>query len=438
MSDTLIAKNDSGSEQSFLGTVLQDGEQQTISDIYSPYEIQSAEDLNALILSGDITINDGTSDLSPSDAVTATQIPVVSQAIAEAGTSEQVYSWNPLRVRQAAQAVAGSTDPLPVAVLRSNDDTQTFTRGLPLMAPWNLQKAGHLDTGFTHSTTTNNTRLIVDEASAYSFGGRIRVFNGSSQRTQPTVKIFLNGVEQNWSLASGYIRNSGSSSDFWTLDFTYEPQKLNANDYVEVELSHELANPLTFTSTFIGSESSLWGIKLQGSKGDKGDTGTGSNIIVKKDGVTIGTVTDTIDILGAVPVVDEGGNVTSIEIGNWAHTSGIYQIPDAQISRTTIIGGGAVDIDDYDPGNFNLHFIDPGSNDRDFTGIVAPSAGVNRIVMIINTGTNQLKFKHEDSASTASNRLALADDSDFDLGPNGSVQFIYDHVKDRYVTYTYY
>lgn len=438
MSNTLIAKNDSGSKQSFMATVLEDGEQQAISDIYSPYEIQSAEDLNALILSGDITINNGTSDLTPSEALTATQIPTVTQAIAESGTSEQVYAWSPERVRQAAEAVSGSEDPLPVAVLKSNDDSQTFTRGLPLMVPWNLQKAGHLDAGFSHSTSTNNTRLIVDDASTYQFGGRIRVFNGSSQRTQPTIKIFLNGVEQNWSLASGYIRNSGSSSDFWTLGFTYEPQKLNSNDYVEIELSHELANQLTFTSTFIGSESSLWGIKLQGSKGEKGDTGAGSNIILKKNGVTIGTVTDVLDIIGAVPVVDEGGNITSLEIGNYAYSTGITQIPTSQIFRTTIAGGGAVDIDNYDPGNFNLHFIDPGSNDRDFTGIDAPPAGINRIIMIINTGTNTLKFKDEDGASTAANRLALADNADFDLGPNGSVQFIYDHIKSRYITFTYY
>ena len=91
MSSTIIAKNDSGSTQSFLATVLQNGESQQISDFYSPDEIDKAEDLNALILSGDIVINDGTGDLSITDAVAATQVPIVSQAVAEAGTSNQAF-----------------------------------------------------------------------------------------------------------------------------------------------------------------------------------------------------------------------------------------------------------------------------------------------------------------------------------------------------------
>jgi len=202
---------------------------------------------------------------------------------------------------------------------------------------------------------------------------------------------------------------------------------------------HLYANPTTFDSTFIGTESYLWGIKLQGATGEKGDTGSGSNIVVKKDGVTIGTLTDTIDILGGVPVVDEGGNVTSIEIGNYAHATGITQMPSGQITNYTESGGGSVDLDNYNLGTSNVHFIDPGAHDRDFTGMVAPPAGVNRIVAIINSGTNKkLKFKDNDSASTAANRILLADGSDFDLNKGASVQYIYNHSVNRWTTYSYY
>ena len=330
-----------------------------------------------------------------------------------------------------------TSEALPVVVLKSDDNTNTFTKTSPLILPWNLEK--YKDSGFSHSNTTNNTRLIVDELGTYQFSGRIRIYNGLSQRVQPTLKIFINGVEQDWNLDSGYIRSSGSASDYWTLEFTYEPQKLIANDYVELELSHENSNPTSFSSTFIGDESSFSAIKLQGTKGDKGDTGSGSNIVIKKNGVIIGTLTDSIDIIGGVPVIDEGGNVTSIEIGNYAHATGITQIPSDQIKEHEVTGGGSVDIDNYDPEDFNLHFINPDAHDRDFTGIEAPPLGQNRIIRIINsgylTGSNKkLKFKHIDSGSLTDNRLYLSDQSDFDLAVGGSVQFIYDHSIDKYVT----
>ena len=93
------------------------------------------------------------------------------------------------------EVAASDTDlALPVIVLKSNDDTNTFTRTSPLMIPWNVEK--YKDTGFSHSNSTNNTRAIVDDDSTYQIGGRIRVLNTSSQRAQPTIKVFVNGIEQ--------------------------------------------------------------------------------------------------------------------------------------------------------------------------------------------------------------------------------------------------
>ena len=64
------------------------------------------------------------------------------------------------------EVAASDTDSaLPVIVLKSNDDTNTFTRTSPLMIPWNVEK--YKDTGFSHSNSTNNTRVIVDDDSTY-------------------------------------------------------------------------------------------------------------------------------------------------------------------------------------------------------------------------------------------------------------------------------
>jgi len=127
------------------------------------------------------------------------------------------------------------------------------------------------------------------------------------------------------------------------------------------------------------------------------------------------------------------------DVYDYANSLGLTQMPTAQIREYTESGGGSVDFDNYDPTIYNVHFINPASHDRDFTGIVAPSAGVNRIIVIINYGTNKkLKFKHNDSGSTAANRIMLADNSDFDLTKGGSVQFIYNHTENRWYTYSYY
>jgi hypothetical protein len=380
-------------------------------------------------------IPEGTNKFATSADLVAIAANTAKVSFPEAPTDGKQYARKDTAWEEVA--ASGTAEALPVIVIKSNDDTETFTRSSPLMVPWNEEK--YKDTGFSHDNSTNNTRAVVADASTYQFGGRIRVRNTTDQRAQPTVKIFVNGTEQDWNLASGYIRNAGNSSEDWTLEFTYEPEKLNANDYVELELSHEDENPITVESTFIGSESSFWGIKLQGATGETGATGTGSNIVVKKDGVTIGTLTDTIDILGGVPVTDEGGNVTSIEIGNYAHATGITQMPSDQIIYYTETGGAPVDIDNYDLGTSNVHFINPGAHDRDFSGMVAPPAGVNRIVAIINSGTDKkLKFKDNDSASTAANRMLLADESDFDLPQGGSLQMIYNHDVSRWTTYSYY
>ncbi len=107
---TTIAKNVSGSEKRFLGVVLANGSQQTISDNYSPYEIATDDPLQTYIASGDIVINDGTSDLSIAEAqglLSGGNPSIVSQAEAEAGTQTIARYWTAQRVKQAIDALAG-------------------------------------------------------------------------------------------------------------------------------------------------------------------------------------------------------------------------------------------------------------------------------------------------------------------------------------------
>jgi hypothetical protein len=380
-------------------------------------------------------IPEGTNKFATSADLAAIAANTAKVSFPEAPTDGKQYARKDAAWEEVA--ASGTSEPLPIIVLTSTDNSSTFTEASPLIVPWDVES--EKDTGFTHSNSTNNSRITVSDNSTYQFGGALRIFNSGDQRVQPLPKLRIDGVVQNIAVDSGYIRNSGSASDYWSLEFTFRPLKLTSSQYVEIQIGLESSNPATFDGTLIGGESNFWGVKLQGTKGEKGDTGTGANIVVKKDGVTIGTLTETIDILGGVPVVDEGGNVTSIEIGNYAHATGITQMPSDQITYYTETGGGSVDIDNYNLGTSNVHFIDPDNQDRDFTGMGAPPAGVNRIVAIINSGTDKkLKFKNNDSASTAANRMLLADESDFDLTQGASLQMIYNHNVSRWTTYSYY
>jgi len=443
--------------------------QVTLSDYATLSEIQESEEIDAFLVAGDIILNVDGADLTVAESrIYGTPLTVASLSQVDSGTDSDIavspytlansqmasdvtannskvsFPEAPSDGKEYARKDSGweeitipASDALPVIVLKSTDDTQTFSRPSPLTVPWNAEKANHKDSAFGHSTTTNNSRITVQEDGTYQFGGTIRVLNTSSQRTQPRITVKINGIEQDWNLASGYIRNSGSASDYWSLAFVFEPQKLVDADYIELVLTHESSNPTTFTSTFIGTDSSFWGIKLQGSKGEKGDTGSGSTVDVEKNSVSVGSAT-VLDFQGNMPVTESSGQV-SVEIGNYAHSSGITQMPDSQILRYTETGGAAVEFHDFDPGSANALFLNPGTQDRDFTGIVAPASGVNRIIFIVNTGTNKkLKFKDNDNGSVASNRFLLPDGADFDLVKKGSVQFVYDHNVNRWVSWSYY
>jgi len=77
------------------------------------------------------------------------------------------------------------------------------------------------------------------------------------------------------------------------------------------------------------------------------------------------------------------------------------------------------------------------NNNRQITGLVAPDAGVNRIVYINNlwvspAGTDDLKFMDNDSGSTAANRFLLRDNADKSIKPNETAGFWYDHTSARW------
>ena len=206
----------------------------------------------------------------------------------------------------------GAAGAQPIVSVTSTDTTSTYSQSSPLICSWDVER--YKDTGFTHSTSINNTRLTVDAAGTYQISGSIRVFEDSDQRSMTACRILINGVIQAQPYGSAYLRASGSSSDYWSCVINPPPLKLSANDYIEVQVQIESSNIVVFTSIFKGDESSFSIVQLEGTTGATGPTGAGANIITQKDDVTVGTVTSTLNFEGGVTATDEGGGKTTIKV----------------------------------------------------------------------------------------------------------------------------
>ena len=208
--------------------------------------------------------------------------------------------------------ISGTVEPLPICVLSSGNNTLSIIQSAPSLLPWNFET--EKDTGFVHSNLINNSRIEVTANGTYQINANIRVFS-SGQRAQFVGKYLIDGVVQTMPLGSSYIRNNGTSSDFWTCILNPPPVKLTAGQYIEVQIQVEAQTTTTVSGQFRGSDSTFSIIKLQGVKGETGLTGSGSNIIVQKDDVTVGTNTDTLNFEGNVTSNDDGGGKTTLTIG---------------------------------------------------------------------------------------------------------------------------
>ena len=176
--------------------------------------------------------------------------------------------------------ISGTVEPLPICVLTSTNSTLTASQSTPAILPWDVET--EKDTGFTHNNSTNNTRLEVDSDGTYQIQANIRMFS-SQQRAQFVGRYLINGVIQTMPMGSSYVRNNGTSSDFWTCIINPPPVKLTAGQYIEVQIQVEAQATTTITGQFRGSDRTFSITKLQGVNGEAGPTGSGANIILQKE-----------------------------------------------------------------------------------------------------------------------------------------------------------
>ena len=155
-------------------------------------------------------------------------------------------------------------------------------------------------------------------------------------------------------------------------------------------------------------------------------TGSGAASLV---GNTLNIPTSTGDMLESV--YDPTG--VAADVYDYANALGITQITGSIITAPTLTGN----VDNWNPTGFatsNMIRVDVNANNRQITGMIAPSAGVNRIVRInnLNTGSNDIKYMENDNGSVAANRFLLRDNADKSSKPNETAAFWYDHTSSRW------
>lgn len=117
---------------------------------------------------------------------------------------------------------------------RKRSSTSTGNASPSLVIPWDVDEDSFGSD--VEWDVANPTRLSVASAGVYRIGGVI-THSSNTQRGQASTRISINGTTQGVFRGASYVRNSGSSWDFWPIEFAPEPFNLAANDYFEVELA---------------------------------------------------------------------------------------------------------------------------------------------------------------------------------------------------------
>jgi hypothetical protein len=163
----------------------------------------------------------------------------------------------------------------------------------------------------------------------------------------------------------------------------------------------------------------------------KKDDFTENTAFNKNFGTVAGTVLEGDTVLGGGDMLKSVYDPTGIESDafDYENATGITQITGTQLTLT--LPGTT---NDFNPTGFlNCNYLRLDMLfDRDFTGFIAPPAGVERIIRGVNVSDKKIKFKNNDSASLAANRLLLRDYSNKDCRKGEPFAFKYDHISSRW------
>ncbi len=151
----------------------------------------------------------------------------------------------------------------------------------------------------------NKERIYLNDVGYYwgTLGGALTSTDNADQTA--TFELYKNDSTL---LSSFSFTVDKQSSEVFSRTFVIPP--LVAGDYLNIKIKVSSG-----TSVTLNSHCRTQIFKMNGSKGDTGATGAGSNVITQKDDVTVGTVMGTLNFEGNMSLTDEGGNKVTITKG---------------------------------------------------------------------------------------------------------------------------
>lgn len=245
---------------------------------------------------------------------------------------------------------------------------------------------------------------------------------GESYQVSVSGSTSLNG-ETNWKAKDLAVWSDGLAGNWFKLDNTDDVLSVNGSTGVVVLTASDIGlSNVDNTSDANKPISTATQTALDGKKDDFAE----STAFNKNFGTTAGTVLEGDTAIGDMfkSVYDPTG--VEADAFDYGNAIGITQITGTSTSYTAT---GTVD--DYDMGTSNYLYVDM-SSDEDWTGFVAPPAGVDRIIRGVNVSDKKIKFQNNDSGSAAANRLLLKEYANKDCKKGEPFAFKYDHISDRW------
>ena len=227
------------------------------------------------------------------------------------------------------EANGGSGGPTgPLCAIQLRMDVDLFGNGSFQKVDWDNIIVEN-DTSVLERDDTNISRVLIKETGLYQV--TYSVTHDIETDDFQDFKVTKNGTTDLPQSLHTHRQNGSVDSDYYIMHNTFAVE-LTAGDYLELEWQGNNTSHLENCRTHFSV------ICLKGSKGDKGDTGSGSNIVVQKDDVTVGTVTDVLNFEGDVTVVDNGSNKTTVTVtggGVSVFGSEFHEAEDDSQSSTT-------------------------------------------------------------------------------------------------------
>ena len=119
----------------------------------------------------------------------------------------------------------------PDIAKRSSTSTAVFT-STQLLIPWQTELIAGTSIVWSGA---NPTRITLNKDGRFSVGAAIAV-RSTGARAQIAAAILKNGTPITGFRGGSYMRNAGTSWDYWVLEISPEPFDFLKDDYIEIQI----------------------------------------------------------------------------------------------------------------------------------------------------------------------------------------------------------